>query len=210
MPTITSQPAARVSTGGFQKGMRGDTENAQTFVSGRIRQTQNLLRSLASPSGKGEFGLGQCRLRRVLAQQGEGGEAPAQGLSGGRNAMAELTTIVDALKDASAEPRLWKRKPGRVAAPYLSWQTVAGLLERHAPGWSCSTTRAEIQDGMAVVTVSLCVAGCSREATAATALIETARDGTAYHVSAMESAERTALKRAAALFGVGSTPPQQH
>ena len=120
----------------------------------------------------------------------------------------ELAGIVSALKAASADPRIWRTVPGKKdPKPYIPWQTVAGILERHASGWSTCTTRCELQDSKAIVTVALCIAGISREATAATSLIEIDRYGKPYEVDAYEIAERSAFKRAATLFGVGRQVP---
>lgn len=106
-------------------------------------------------------------------------------------------------KAASADPRIWHTKPGKGRRPFLSWQTVAGLLDRHAPGWTSATPRADLQDGQAVVTVALCLVGVTREGTAAASFTEIDSDGNEYAVNAVEHAERKAFKRAASLFGVG-------
>lgn len=123
----------------------------------------------------------------------------------------ELAAIVKALKVASYNPKVWDRLPNQDKSPYIPWGRVAGLLDEHAPDWSSATTRSDIRDGLAVVTVALCIVGVVRESTAAQALqgvIQRGqRKGEKYDIDAVEIAERKAFRRAAALFGVGRRVP---
>ena len=120
----------------------------------------------------------------------------------------ELAGVVLALKTASAEPRVWETKPGRGSRMFIPWGRIAGILDAHAGDWRSATTRADVRDGLAIVGVTLTIAGVSREGTAAVAFKEIDWHGEEYDVQAIEHAERKAFRRAASWFGVGRVPPQ--
>lgn len=125
----------------------------------------------------------------------------------------EIQEIVETLKQASMDPRLWKRLPNSDQSPYIPWGTVAGLLDRHASEWSHTTTRADIKNGLAIMTVAIEVVGVARESTAAEALKGVVKNGPKageeYDIDAIEKAERRALSRAAKLFGIGRRIPKE-
>ena len=127
------------------------------------------------------------------------------------NATSSLHQIVAALKEASSDRALWGNKPQSDGpAPYLSWQTVVQLLDRHAPGWQSSVTRIIESPEAFIVTVQIEIAGAKRQASYRSERFGTRRDGTSFAYTApMETAERRAMARAATLFGCGATPPER-
>ena len=127
------------------------------------------------------------------------------------SAPPNLQQIVAALKEASSDPALWGNKPQSDGpAPYLSWQTVVQLLDRHAPGWQFSVTRIIESPEAFIVTVQIEIAGAKRQASYRSERFGTRRDGGSFAYTApMETAERRAMARAATLFGCGATSPER-
>ena len=117
--------------------------------------------------------------------------------------------IATALRRASADPELWADKPQTGGAvPYLSWQTVAKLLDEHAPGWQHRVASIIETDTAVTVTCEIEIAGVRRQASCRQDRFGERRDGSKFAYTApTESAERRAMVRAATLFGCGAEPP---
>lgn len=120
-----------------------------------------------------------------------------------------ITAIIQDLRRASGNPRLWEQKPqSGGAVSYLSWQTVTELLDTHAPGWNCRTVGIRESEDAFIVTVELSLAGATRQASYRQPKRGRRQNGASFDYTApLESAERRAMTRAASLFGVGATPP---
>lgn len=120
-----------------------------------------------------------------------------------------LETVVRNLKRASADPKLWDDKPQSGGpVPYLSWQTVAELLDQYAPGWQLSVSGITQTETTVAVTVELEINGVRRQASSVQERYGKSRNGQTFAYPApLESAERRAMVRAATLFGCGAARP---
>lgn len=138
-------------------------------------------------------------------------EAGIQYLHESMDAPPSLQRIIANLLEASSDPSLWRNKPQSDGpALYLNWQTVAQLLDRHAPGWQFSVVNIIESEDAFIVTAQIEIAGVKRQASYRHERFGTKREGGKFAYTApMETAERRAMARAATLFGCGARPPQR-
>lgn len=104
--------------------------------------------------------------------------------------------------------RYIKQLPGknREPVPFIPWQVVPAALDHYTGGnWNTAITRAEIIGGDAVVGVRLTIWDADGRSSSRESLAAVKVDGPAAATAPpLEVAERSALKRAAGLFGFGN------
>ena len=92
-------------------------------------------------------------------------------------AQSRLSAIIKVLDEQSLNPRLWKQLPNSDQSPYMPWIGISWLLDKHAPGWTHTTTRADVKNGLAIMTVAIEIEGTARESTAAEAFKGVVKNG---------------------------------
>ena len=135
-------------------------------------------------------------------------------MNSARNASARghfgLNRLLETLRQPTPTERISIRNgPYGQAIPYLRWQDLMAILDqactKHRGNWNSKIPWRDIENGRALVQCRLTITGgdgnqASREAIAQVNLHTASAD----YAPPMEVAERKALKRAAALFGVGA------
>ena len=128
-----------------------------------------------------------------------------------REPPSNINSMIVQLRKASERPEHWVLRPDGM--PYLTWQTVAHLLDQHSPGWETRTVSIKDSENRVAVTIELSLPDpgggrVARQATAESERWGKRRDGTPFVISAaLTTAERRAFCRAATWFGIGATTP---
>ena len=148
-----------------------------------------------------------------MGSNGDGNNLPATAQQAGATAQTaapDLATMADINRalHSPVDKRYIKHLPGknRAPVPYIPWQVVPRALDYYTRGnWESAVTRVEIQGDYAVVGVRLTINAASGESSSREAIASVPlTGGGAGNAPPFEVAERSALKRAAGLFGWGN------